>query len=207
VFRAAGACQQASARTYNAVVTGRITDAEGKVADEVLGGSSALATFSIVGGLPFNVNYTGHHPGNIDLFSGQPDLVSGCDPYANGHNVQGLWYNPACFAVPGPATLGNTPRNFLDSPSSWVVNFDPYSDIRLPFISELARTRISANIYNPFDHPPYNTPGGGVWGVPSDDITSPNAGHILSTRCARAPADWSCTTGVRQMMIRAGFEF
>jgi hypothetical protein len=157
----------------------------GKVADAVLGGWSASGTFSIVGGLPFNVNYTRHDPGDINLFSGRPDLVSGCDPYANAHNVHGLWYNPACFAIPAPGTLGNAPRNFLDSPSTWVVNLNPYKDIRLPFISEQARIRIGANIYNLFNHPPYNAPSGGVWGVPSDDITSPNAGRILSTRCVR----------------------
>jgi hypothetical protein len=178
----------------------------GRVADAVLGGWSASGTFTRVGALPFDVIYTGHDPGNINMFSGRPDRVPGCDVYA-GQNVHGHWYNPQCFAIPQAGTLGNTPRDFLNAPSTWTVNLNPYKDFPLRIINEQSKIRIGANIYNLFNHPPYNAPSGGVWGVPSDDITSPQAGTITSTRCVRAPADWACTTGVRQIMVRVGIEF
>jgi hypothetical protein len=132
----------------------------------VVGGWSATGVFSWHSGHRSTPTFSGYDSGNINQFSGRPDLVPGCDLYTRpNHIVNGqAWVNGACFKAPAPGTLGNAPVNLLEGPGQWVLNASPFKDFRIPKW-EAARLRFGASIYNVLNSSSYWTAPNGNMGA------------------------------------------
>ena len=131
----------------------------------VVGGWSTSGVLTMHSGHRSTPTFGGYDSGNINQFSGRPDLVPGCDLYANRpkHYVNGQpWVNGACFTAPANGTLGNAPANLLEGPGQWVLNMSPYKTFRIPNW-ERARLTIGAAIYNTLNSSAY-------WTSPSGNI-------------------------------------
>jgi hypothetical protein len=168
----------------------------GKVLNAVVGGWSSSAVYTIHSGFPFSPTYSGYDPGGINEFSGIPDRVPGCDPMKN-RNINGVWFNPQCYTIPEPGTLGNAGRDSLRTPTSSVGILNPFKEFAVPGTREGVKLRIGADIYNLFNTPAY--------GYPTSDITSPSAGQILSLTTVRGP--YTDFFGMRAIMIRGEARF
>ena len=75
-----------------------------------------------------------------------------------GNGPNGLYFDPAAYALPAPGTLGNDKRNSLVGPGTWVVNFAFYKDL---VATQRFRLQLSALLDNAFNHPQFFTPYGG----------------------------------------------
>jgi hypothetical protein len=69
-----------------------------------------------------------------------------------------MWFNPNCFTVEAPGTLGNAGRNTLIGPGLAVVDFAVLKDTRIPKISEAFRVQFRAEFFNLFNHPQFGQP-------------------------------------------------
>ena len=109
-------------------------------ADKLFGGWTVSTIFQARSGANltpfFSLGYSSYTPYNIGfnpdttgVWTGdtyRPNLVG--DPKANV--PAGLFFNPAAYALPGDGQFpGTTPRNSLEGPGNWVMNFAIYKDI------------------------------------------------------------------------------
>jgi hypothetical protein len=70
----------------------------------------------------------------------------------------GMWFNPNCFSLQAPGTLGNAGRNTIIGPGLAVVDFAVLKDTRVPRISEVFRVQFRAEFFNLFNHPQFGQP-------------------------------------------------
>ena len=68
------------------------------------------------------------------------------------------WFNPACFSLQAPGTLGNAGRNTIIGPSIAEVDFGVLKDTRVPRISEAFRVQFRTEFFNLFNHPQLGQP-------------------------------------------------
>jgi hypothetical protein len=158
----------------------RFGSSSNRILNGIIGGWEVAGSASWRSGWFFTPDVEGVDIGNIGTTSGRrPDKVAGCDPYAGGrHEKSGLWFNPACFAIPANGQLGNAGVNSLEGPGAAQVNFSPYKVFPLKIGShEGAQLRIGANITNLFNQTAFSPPVA--------DITNPSAGKIVSTTWSR----------------------
>ena len=100
-------------------------------------------------GLPFSVS------NGIDLagfgYAGcqRPNYVPGCKVDVGRVNQ---WYNPACFTVSAPGTLGNLGRNTIIGPGLAQVDFAVSKNTT---IRESLRMEFRAEFFNFFNHPQF----------------------------------------------------
>src|SRR5262249_26348775 len=114
----------------------------------VIGGWSTTGYFNWHSGNLFTPTYTGYDSGNINQFSGRPDVVAGCNPYTGlKPSSTAIYFNAACFKAPANGTLGNASINMLEGPAMWVLTLNPYKEFRMPHW-ERGTIRIGAWIYN-----------------------------------------------------------
>lgn len=159
----------------------RLATSANRVINALIGNWTFVGSFSWRSGWFFTPVLQGVDPGNLGKTGDRrPDLVPGCDPYAGGRDVHGLWFNPACFVEPAAGQLGNVQVNSLVGPGAWVFNLNPYKDFPLNFIREGTKLRFGANIYNLLNHPTYANP--------VNNLNSAVAGQITRTEYARG---WS----------------
>ncbi len=145
-------------------------------------------------GHPFTPTYSGYDPAGINQYGGRPNLVAGCDAYDGGKNLGSgaLWFNPKCFSIPKPGTLGNVELGSLVGPGAWTLSVNPYKSVA---ITDRLKLRIGAKITNILNHP--------VYAYPVSNITSSNAGRITGkVEILRAPGD-----GMRSVTLVAGISF
>lgn len=146
----------------------------------------------------FTPTYSGADPGNINKFSGRPDVVPNCDAYTgNPLGDRQPYLNLNCFTVPANGTLGNAKVNSLETPGAFVTMLSPWKDFRIPR-AERARIRIGAHIYNLT-----NTPAYGAYYSSLGLITSPAGAYLGGVEVRRD----SETYGQRYMVFSARFIF
>ncbi len=169
-----------------------------KFLNGVIGNWRFSGVFSWHSGLGFTPETSGVDFSNTGMFGGRPDMVAGCNPYSGARNVKGMWFNPACYAIPAAGTLGNTPINSLIGPGAWVLSLTPFKEFPLRF-REGASLRFGAEIYNLFNHP--------VYGPPNAVVNAVNAGVITSP--AGAARGYCCTdsTGQRKVVVNMRVTF
>ncbi len=118
----------------------------------------------------------------------RPNYVAGCNPQV-GSVTQ--WFNPACYALQTPGTLGNTGRNTIVGPGLAQIDLALVKDTRIPRISEAFRVQFRAEAYNLFNHPQFGQPGNGVFSSLAsasapNGVISPSAG-VISAIAANSP--------------------
>ena len=168
--------------------------------------------FSWHAGLRSTPTFSGYDSGNINQFSGGPNLVPGCDLYTKpNHIVNGqAWVNGACFTAPTPGTLGNAPLNLLEGPAQWVLNGSPFKEFRIPGW-ETARLRLGASMYNILNSSNYwAAPGGNIGAVARQAdgslvVRPPTNPYALGSTWVRRVGTEG--TGARKFWFQATFMF
>jgi outer membrane receptor protein involved in Fe transport len=109
-------------------------------------------------------DFGGGTPG-FGLGSGiiRPNYTPGCKKSVSGdRSVRATqWFNTSCFTEPGAFEYGNEPRVDSDLRAAGVVNFD-FSANKSFNVTERARLKFSAEIFDLFNHPQFAEPGVGL---------------------------------------------
>ena len=122
------------------------------------------------GGLPFTIS-TGFNRAFVGDVS-RPDYVAGCKAHVG--RVQ-QWYDPNCFSLEAPGTLGNLGRNTLIGPK--LVNVDA-ALLKDTGISEELRMQFRAEVFNVANHANFALPAAGIFTASG---RNPTAGQITQT--------------------------
>ncbi|HZQ55574.1 MAG TPA: TonB-dependent receptor [Bryobacteraceae bacterium] len=140
-----------------------------KVVDALLGNWQLNGIVTFQRGFPYSISAT--DLGNVlDTNGAQRGSVIG-NPYPNGfHQSIAEWFNTAAFMQPPAGVFGNTGRNILRAPgiNSW--NLSLFKNFP---IKERVNLQLRLESFNAFNHP--------QWGVPNDNVSSPQFGQITST--------------------------
>jgi hypothetical protein len=110
--------------------------------------------------------------------SPRPNYVAGCNPYSgtyNGQQVGGpnLWYNPSCYSLEAPGTLGNLGRDTIRGPHFVDTDLALLKDTRIRRLSETFDVQFRAEFFNIFNHANY--------ALPANTLFSNSAGGRLPT--------------------------
>jgi outer membrane receptor protein involved in Fe transport len=102
-----------------------------------------------------------------------PNVVSGCDPYANQSRIR--WFNAACYTLPAVGTIGNAGRNTLRAPGYTALDMNVAKDTKL---TEGISMQFRAEFFNILNHTNFNVPAQGIFNT-SGGINA-NQGTITS---------------------------
>jgi Carboxypeptidase regulatory-like domain/TonB-dependent Receptor Plug Domain len=114
----------------------------------------------------------------------RPNVIAGCDLTLNQSVAH--WYNPACFTLPAPGTIGDLGKGAMTSPGYTTLDMSLAKDTRL---RERVTMQFRAEIFNIFNHTNFNYPTlsaftaiNGLAGAPTGSTgNASNAGQITST--------------------------
>ncbi len=131
-------------------------------------------------GVPFSLSEGTQPYLNNNFDAPRPNVVAGCDVYANQNVHQ--WYNPACFTASTYGTLGNMGRNALVGPGFVETDLGIMKETK---ITERVNLQFRAELYNLFNHPNFNYPVTSVFSAgsaASNYVATPvgTAGQITS---------------------------
>ncbi|HLI84881.1 MAG TPA: TonB-dependent receptor [Bryobacteraceae bacterium] len=131
-------------------------------------------------GVPFSLGEGTQPYLNNNFDTPRPDVIAGCDIYANQNVHQ--WYNPACFTASPYGTLGDLGRNALIGPGYVETDLGVMKDTK---ITERVSIQFRAELFNLFNHPNFNYPVTSVFSAGSaatNYLATPNAtaGQITS---------------------------
>lgn len=113
-------------------------------------------------GVPFSVGEGDQADLGNNFDTVRPNLVAGCDVYANQNVHQ--WYNPKCFSPSAYGTIGNLGRNSLVGPGFANTDFAVLKNTK---VSERLSLQFRAELFNIFNHPNFNFPSTGVFNAGS----------------------------------------
>jgi hypothetical protein len=152
----------------------------------VAGGWQLNAIISLYSGQAFTPQLS-FDPTNTGSGGPRPDLVG--DPYnfsgapCGSYQNVNCWYNPAAFAVPGPAPgqppnpggslasmFGNSSRGSLRGPAFYDTDFSIFKNFKF---AEKATLQLRGEIFNLFNTPQF--------ALPNPQVDTPTAGQITST--------------------------
>ncbi len=109
-------------------------------------------------GVPFSINEGDQAFLGNNFDSERPNLVPGCNVYAN--QSVSAWYNPACFTASPYGTLGNLGRNNIIGPGYVDTDFGVLKNTR---INERFSLQFRAELFNIFNHANFGLPLGGAF--------------------------------------------
>jgi hypothetical protein len=143
------------------------------VANAVVGGWRVNGITTLRSGVPIALtanpntlaqDFGGGTPG-FGVGSGiiRPNYTPGCSKSVSGnHSVGALeWFNTSCFSEPGSFSYGNESRVDTGLRAAALVNFD-FSANKSFDVTEKARLKFSAEIFDLFNHPQFAEPGVGL---------------------------------------------
>ena len=143
------------------------------VANAVIGGWRVNGITTLRSGVPIALtatpntlaqNFGGGTPG-FGVGSGiiRPNYTLGCNKNVSGNrSVRAKqWFNTSCFSEPGPFSYGNEPRVDSGLRAAGVANFD-FSANKSFNVTEQAKLKFSAEIFDLFNHPQFAEPGVGL---------------------------------------------
>jgi hypothetical protein len=112
-------------------------------------------------GLPFNIadGYDMATGGGVVALSPRPDYVSGCQVQVDKVNE---WFNPNCFVLEAPGTLGNLGRDTARGPNFVDTDFAVLKSTKLV---ENVNLQFRAEFFNIFNHTNLGLPIGGLGGA------------------------------------------
>jgi len=126
-------------------------------------------------GVPFSLSEGDQADLQNNFDAVRPDLVPGCNVYANQNPNQ--WYNPACFAASPYGTVGNLGRNVMKGPGYADTDFGV---MKITKLGERLSLQLRAELFNVFNHPNFATPAGGVFNAGVTPTRTATAGQITS---------------------------
>jgi hypothetical protein len=158
--------------------------------NRLVAGWQLSGIFSFRSGLPVNVSdgfiRAFDNQGNANRPNYVPD-APGCnanpvnkDIFASAVTVNPKWINTACFQLPRPGELGNTPRNFVTAPN--FKNLD-MSLLKTTRITEQMTIQFRAEFFNILNHTNFGVPNANLFSVSGTGVVSnpATAGSINST--------------------------
>jgi hypothetical protein len=105
-------------------------------------------------GVPFTVlSYNGRDGLGNNFATSRPNIIAGCDITAGQDRLH--WFNPGCFTLQAPGTLGNAGRNIGTSPGYATLDFNVAKDTR---ITERTSLQFRAEFFNILNHTNFNYP-------------------------------------------------
>jgi hypothetical protein len=108
-------------------------------------------------GVPFSIS-EGDQMDTGNTFDGErPNLVAGCNLYANQTVSQ--WFNLGCFAPSQYGTAGNLGRNVMIGPGYAETDISLTKNLR---INERVSLQFKAEMFNILNHPNFSVPSGGI---------------------------------------------
>jgi hypothetical protein len=147
----------------------RLLSTAPKVVDTLLGNwqINGIATFQR--GFPYSI-YANDTGNLLDSNGAQRGNVVGVPNPSGFQQSIAQWFNTSAFRQPEAGVYGNTGRNILRSPgiNSWNVSLFKNFPIR-----ERGNLQLRLESFNAFNHP--------QWGVPNNNVASPQFGQITST--------------------------
>ncbi|AXC13334.1 Oar protein [Acidisarcina polymorpha] len=143
------------------------------VANALVGGWRVNGITTLRSGVPIALtanpntlaqDFGGGTPG-FGLGSGiiRPNYAPGCSKSVSGNrSAKALeWFNTSCFSEPGPFEYGNESRVDTGLRADKLVNFD-FSANKSFDLTERAKLKFSAEIFDLFNHPQFAEPGVGL---------------------------------------------
>ncbi len=116
---------------------------------------SGIETLSA--GLPFNISTGFDDVGYQGSGTPRPNYVGGCNIQVGAVNE---WFNPACFSVQTPGTLGNLGRDVGRGPHFIDTDIALLKDTKL---NETFRLQFRAEVFNLFNHPELGLPASAIF--------------------------------------------
>jgi hypothetical protein len=106
----------------------------------------------------------------FDLSGLQNETGGGSEPRPNGvancpnqiRGRVGQWFNPNCFTLQAPGTLGNLGRNVLSGPGLVNTDLAVMKNTRVRKISGQFAVQFRAELFNIFNHANFGTPNGAL---------------------------------------------
>ena len=121
-------------------------------------------------GLPMSL-YTGPDiTGYNTAGTPRPNYNSGCASVVGSVTE---WYNPACYSIQAPGTLGNVGRDTVIGPGLAQLDMALIKDTKIRKISEAFHVQFRAEAYNLFNHPQFGQPGNSVFSSFKESSSSP----------------------------------
>jgi hypothetical protein len=151
---------------------------------------TTIATWNT--GLPITIS-DGFDDAGI-LGTPRPNYVSGCN-VPEGKVTQ--WFNPACFTVEAPGTLGNTGRDTLAGPGLAQVDFAVLKNTK---IHESISVQFRAEFFNIFNHPQFGIPNASLFTAGSN-CTATGAGCGNPNPTAGQITTLATLTAARQIQL------
>jgi hypothetical protein len=129
-------------------------------ANRLVSGWTITGIVSATTGLTMNVQdgYDEAAGGTPVALTPRPDYVPGCQVQVGKVNQ---WYNPNCFTLEAPGTLGNLGRNIVRGPNFFDTDLAVLKDTR---IRESLNLQFRAEFFNIFNHTNYGLPSAGQGG-------------------------------------------
>ncbi len=149
-------------------------------ANRVVSGWQLSGIVTASSGLPLTITTgydesTGLSTGN-PVNADRPNYVSGCQVQVGKVNE---WYNPQCFTIPAPGTLGNTGQDTVIGPKFVDTDFAVLKDTKL---RENIGLQFRAEFFNILNHTNLGLPGVGLFAAGGTTVNGD-----LSTYSARVP--------------------
>jgi hypothetical protein len=124
-------------------------------------------------GLPFSVYDGVDDVGYTSSGNPRPNYNAGCQVQTRFVTE---WFNPACFSLETPGTLGNLGRDTVIGPGLAQLDWGLIKDTK---VRESMRVQFRAEAYNIFNHPQFGQPGNAVF-TSIKGALNPTAGVITS---------------------------
>ena len=121
-------------------------------------------------GLPVNPGCWCDPLGIGRIGSSRPDLVPGEPLYPADQDIPSRQFNPAAFSQPPAGRLGDAGRNILNGPAALNWDFSLFKNFN---VGEGQTVQVRAEMFNMFNTPQFNNPGG--------HYVFPNFGNSTST--------------------------
>jgi carboxypeptidase family protein len=132
----------------------------------------------------------------------RPNYVGGCKADVGQVN---RWFNPACFTVEAPGTLGNLGRNTLIGPGLAQLDFAVLKDTR---VSEKLRIQFRSEFFNIFNHPQFGQPNVSLFTAgAAGACTATGAGCANPSPTAGQITTLASNTAARQIQFGLKFLF
>ncbi len=157
-------------------------DNSNRFVNGVIGGWQLYWVGYLESGHYFSPAFSGSDPSNTNTSGGLPNRVCNGNLPA-GQRTVAHWFDPSCFTVPAPGTLGNSGAFVLEGPG---YNRQDVSLAKSFQVTERFKFTLTGAASNSFNHPNFATPASNV-AVPAsagkiNSLVSGNGGRVIELR-------------------------